>query len=71
MGRDDYQNSPSHPVPWDVFQQICVPWDQWDGTVPSRPTRSPTQHIIYSMLIVGMFEPMREINEISQTKNSQ
>jgi hypothetical protein len=37
MRRVDCQNFPSHPVPWDAFQQICVPWHQWDGTGRDRP----------------------------------
>ncbi len=43
MGRDECQNFPSHPVPWDANLLEYVPWDGmgWDGMGPSRPTRSP------------------------------
>jgi hypothetical protein len=44
MGRDECQNFPSHPVPW-------------DGMGPSRPTRSPGRNILVSRKALKRLHP--------------
>jgi len=59
LERDECQNFPSHPVPWDVFKQICVPWDQWDGTGRSRPVpRGPLMYMNYNLKTIHKIKHM-------------